>query len=76
MDFNRQFEKAFWILVSIVGVVLSWTAVNVADKVDDMSKSVVELNVTIKQVVNQIDSNNLKLLDHEKRIYKLEIKEK
>lgn len=63
-------------LLSSIGVILAWTALKIADRVDDMSKSVIELNSTMKVVVKQIDRNNVKLQDHEKRLYIMEFNKK
>ena len=51
---------------------LSWVGITIANKVDKMSESVIELNSTMKTVIVQIDENKLKLRDNDIRLNALD----
>ena len=61
MTTSKLMERGFWTLLSAMAMILSWVGLNIADRVEAMSDSVIELNSTMKNVVLQIDENKAKL---------------
>ena len=54
-------EKGFWTILAGAALILSWVGMNISEKLDIMSASVIELNTTMKGVIAQIDDNKKKL---------------
>ena len=72
----EKFDKIIWAVLSAMAIVLmsllSWVGITIANKVDKMSDSVIELNATMKNVVLEIDENKLKLRDNDIKIHSLD----
>ena len=72
MTTSKLMERGFWTLLSAMAMILSWVGLNIADRVEAMSDSVIELNSTMKNVVLQIDENKAKLDLNIKKIHDLD----
>lgn len=81
MEFTKFAERMLWTALSSAAIILSWVGINIANKVDLMSTSVIELNANMKHIFTLVSENKktldqerIILRDHENRIIKLETK--
>lgn len=74
MSFTKSFEKAFWILITLIGFILAWLGKNATDEIKVMSGSVIKLNTHMERIFSDVKANSERIHDHEKRIYRIEIK--
>jgi hypothetical protein len=76
MDIYNNFDKLIWAIVGAMSILLmsllSWVGLNIANKVEIMSHSVIELNSTMKNVVLQIDENKGNLIKNYEKINELD----